>query len=181
MALTGRQKQMTKQTTSKEIKSKTKPTEEIYELKSNDLIHKILENTATAENVLQVASQMSETDRKVLVDFALHCYEQKQHYESMLKTAKEILMTYGHENDKKNLSTLTTSCIIGPASNTVTGTPTELVKLLKKMGKTELADTILSVKIGEAKKYLGQAMLEAEGFLKTVTEEFGKITIKQKK
>ena len=69
-------------------------------------------------------------------------------------------------------------CSIKKSTESVYGTATELAKLLKKLKKPKLFDTLVSVKIGEVKKYLGEEVLIEEGYLTLEDNPYGSMTLK---
>ena len=133
-----------------------------------------------AEVVKDIAAYLQDEERVALVDYALDCGERSKALEAREKAAKQLLMVYAENESKKDLSTSSNSCKVGASSSTETGTPTQLIRILKDERKLNLVDDILSVKVGEAKKYLGEKFLEAKGFIKKVSEPYGRLTIKRR-
>jgi len=98
-----------------------------------------------------------------------------------VKVIKETLMAYGKKHKIKDILGVDGKAVISASTHTVTGSATQLAKLLKKEGKTKLFDTLVGVKLGEAKKYLGEMALKQYKFITSKTESYGKIGFKPKK
>ena len=73
-----------------------------------------------------------------------------------------------------------TECVVKISSSTTsTMSPRDLAKVLKELKKTELLDSLISVRIGDCKKYLGEVFLEP--YMEVKSEEYGTVSIKPKK
>lgn len=95
---------------------------------------------------------------------------------------KDVLKQWGSLNDIKKLDGYRAGTMsISAKTTTTTKGATELVRLLKKFNKVKAADTVLTVKVGEAKKYLGEAVLIEENFIETQSDPFGTCSLKELK
>lgn len=100
--------------------------------------------------------------------------------DAVVSPTKKLLLEVAKASGKKVLNGKTGTCKIGASSTThILGTPTEFAALLKKEGKLELFDSLVGIRLGDTKKYLGEDALK--DFVKVETEEYGTVSIGSKK
>lgn len=121
---------------------------------------------------------LNEEQAKLLID---HCQGLQDQAESLGQSIGEIkgaLLGFAKHADVKTLKAEVAQMSVRASTTSTVGSATKLVALLKKMKKVKAADAILSIKIGEAKKYLGEQTLRDEKLYSTETSTFGSVTIK---
>lgn len=134
--------------------------------------------TSSSEAVVNIAGDLSDGEIKSLIDHAYSMQETAKAIDETVGQIKDVLKMWGNLRKVKKLDGFRTgSMSISAKTTTTTKGATELVRLLKKLNKVKAADTILSVKIGEAKKYIGEAVLLEEKFMEQDSDPFGKISL----
>jgi len=123
-----------------------------------------------------VASE--EEDLKTLVDKAYEWDVKKKELDAKVKEAKATLLQNAEDKEWKELSGKTAKCKIGPKTTTFIGVKSFL-QLLKKIGKTNLVPDLLKVQLTEAKKSLGEIVLE--DIMEQDTKEYGSVSFKSLK
>jgi hypothetical protein len=121
---------------------------------------------------------LTKNEVEILTDYGAVIDSLIKEFTADIKVIKRSLMDYGLRTKTKKFAGVKGSYSIGATSATEEGTPTEFVKILKKLKKTALFDDLVKVRIGEAKKYLGEQVLVDAGFIKKTTNAFGKIALK---
>lgn len=100
--------------------------------------------------------------------------------DAVVTPTKKLLLALAKQGKWKSKAGKIGLCKIGGGSTTVIdGTPTEFAALLKKEGKLHLFDELVSIKIGDTKKYLGEDALT--GFMHSDIEEYGSVSLSLKK
>jgi hypothetical protein len=122
--------------------------------------------------------KLTKNEVEILTDYGAVIDALVKELTADVKVIKAGLMAYAIKTKTKKFAGVKGTYSIGSTSSTEEGTPTEFVKLLKKLKKTNLFDDLVKVKIGEAKKYLGEQVLKDNGFIKKTTNAFGKIALK---
>lgn len=134
--------------------------------------------TSSSEAVVNIAGDLQDGEIKALIDHAYSMQETAKALDETVGQIKDVLKMWGSLQKVKKLDGFRSgSMSISAKTTTTTKGATELVRLLKKFNKVKAADTILSVKIGEAKKYLGEAVLLEEKFMSQDSDPFGKISL----
>uniref|UniRef100_A0A6M3M035 Uncharacterized protein n=1 Tax=viral metagenome TaxID=1070528 RepID=A0A6M3M035_9ZZZZ len=118
---------------------------------------------------------MTDSELEALIDSATGWDMTAKSQAKKVKEAKELLLAHAKANSWKTRVGATGACKIGPSSKT-TILATAFVRVLKKLGKIDLVDDLLSVKLGEAKKYVGEVPLEP--ISEVDTEEYGTVSLK---
>lgn len=139
---------------------------------------KIIES-AKELDVETVATSISQGEIKNLVEWGGVKNAEKKRLETDIKIVKEILLFAAKkENKKEGYKTAKYGAPVSPKNKTVVGTATDLARVLKKLGKMGLFDELVTVKITEVKKYIGEETLKSEGFLTIEKEDFASIRFK---
>jgi hypothetical protein len=106
---------------------------------------------------------LSEAEVKAMIDEGLAIDEIRKAMDKKIKAfldpIKDMLKELAKRHGFTYKEGIEGACEISPSSKTVTGTATELKQLLKKEGKSQLFDSLLTVKITDAKKFLGDDIL----------------------
>lgn len=146
-------------------------------------------------SVAQIIKQYHETDSAVelelsnaeimsLIDVGSDIEERRRAIDKEVKAEvepiKDILLQLGQANKKKNMEGHRGKCTIGPSTKTLTGTATQLAALLKKEGKVKLFDSLLTVRVTDAKKFLGEDILFKSKFFTSERKEYSTVSLKSK-
>lgn len=123
---------------------------------------------------------MAESELEVLVTYAAEASAAQKELKAEADLIKKFVLEYAKANQQKTFDYVRGSAQIGASSHSEYGTATALARILKKLKKMDIFDTLVSVKIGEVKKYIGEAVLLEEKFIKVKTEPYGKVTLKSK-
>lgn len=120
---------------------------------------------------------VEQEQQKVLkvIDQATKWDQELKELKKNLDKAKEFLKEHAGENGWRTLSGEYGLCEIRPSSSSSIS-PTALAKVLKKMDKLSLYETVVKVQVGEAKKYLGEEALK--DIMKVSTEEVGSMSLR---
>jgi hypothetical protein len=141
-----------------------------------------LDMIENGHTVKEVADKLTDSDMLRMVDYGYERDQEKKEIDKEVKVVKDVLMEYGRQRKVKKMAGSKADAVISAASSTETGTPTELAKLLKLENKIDLFDELVSVRLGDLKKYLGEAVLKDHSFIKKVeSDEYGKIGFKARK
>jgi len=135
--------------------------------KGSEQIEKMDSNALMAQKEL--------IEMKNLVDVACTWDIKKKELDAKVKEAKSTLLNYAEEHEIKLISGKTAKCKIGPNTTSFIAIKPFLA-LLKKIGKTNLVPDLLKVKMTDAKKYLGEVVLE--DIISSDTDEYGSVTLK---
>lgn len=164
------------------IRTRSKTEREIEEGKLRSAAELTDRITSSSEAAVHIAGDLKDGEIKSLIDHAYSMQETAKALDETVSQIKDVLKQWGSINDVKSLDGLRTGAMkISAKSTTTTKGATELVRLLKKYNKVKAADTVLSVKIGEAKKYLGEAVLIEENFIDTKSDPFGTCSLRELK
>jgi hypothetical protein len=126
--------------------------------------------------------QLTENEIKQLIDYATEIEEMRREIAQSVKNfvdpIKKLLVEHAKENNWKHKDGNLGKCDIAASSTTITGTATELIQILKKEGKTKLFDSLVSIRVTDSKKFLGEDILFKSGFFKMDRKEFGTVSLK---
>jgi hypothetical protein len=128
---------------------------------------------------------LSESDLEMLIDHGTDIEERRREIDkevkSMVEPIKDILLQSASKLKWKHKEGHEGKCDIGPSTKTITGTATELLKLLKKEGKVKLFNNLLTVRVTDAKKFMGEDILFKSGFFFSERKEYGTVSLKPRK
>lgn len=100
--------------------------------------------------------------------------------ERIVAPTKMLLLALAEQQKWKVKAGKIGECKIGAGSSTkIKGTVTEFAILLKNEGKLELFNDLVSIKIGETKKYLGEDALK--NFMEVESKEYSSVSLSLKK
>jgi hypothetical protein len=134
------------------------------------------------ENVSEFAGTLSTKEIMTLIQEATRRNEIVKMFKADIEKTKTIMRHIAEKIRRSEIKAEDGSiCKVSPSSKTVTGTATELIKLLKEEGKLKYANDLLGVKLTEAKKYLGEKVLLDHGFINTETTTYGSVSFKEPK
>lgn len=161
-------------------KAKTKVVEEVQGKalpKKSTTVKEILEGLRSGTEGI-----LDDQDMEMLTDYGTAADALSKELEKDIKLIKPAVMAYAKHNKVKKMFNIGGGGFsIGAKTDTTYGGVTELAKLLKKYDKLKMFDDMASVKVGEVKKYLGEATLELEGFMSKKSEPYGTVSLKPKK
>lgn len=127
--------------------------------------------------------RLSEGEVKLLIDEATKIDEERRMIlaltDAVVKPIKEILKGTAKEQGWTEKAGSFGACKISPSTTTITGTVTELDKLLKQERKFNLRDSLVSIKITDAKKFLGEDILFSSGLFRVERDEFGTVSLRK--
>lgn len=118
---------------------------------------------------------LTDADVEELIDEGTRWDHLQKELKKFVDEAKDILKVHAEAHEWKTRAGETCTADISP-STTKYINPTEFARLLKKMDKLEVFDDTVSVKIGEAEKYIGK--LSIEEIAEIETEEYGSIRLR---
>ena len=121
---------------------------------------------------------LSEKEIEVLIDFGTVADEERKALDGQVKLVKAALLVSAEKTKWKTRSGAVGVAKVSPRMSTSI-LPRKMVALLSKLKKQKLFDTLFNVKVGEAKKYLGEDVLEPIAQIQT--KEFGSISLKKLK
>ena len=121
------------------------------------------------------AGTITDSELESLIDTATSWDMTAKSQAKKAKEAKLLLLAHAKEHSWKTRAGVTGACKIGPSSKT-TILATAFVRVLKKLGKIALFDELVSVRLGEAQKYVGAVPLEPISEVKT--EDYGTVSLK---
>ena len=136
------------------------------------------ELTESQDVTIEEAGSLNDSELTALVDQAYFWDLEQKELAGRVKNAKTILLRNARAQEWKSYSGESAACKIGKSTKSIMGTVKEFLQLLKREGKMKLLDDLLKVKLGDAKKYLGEDALN--GFLTEETEEYGSVSLKKK-
>lgn len=123
----------------------------------------------------EFAKSVSEKELVQLIDEAVKYDVEQKRLSKLVETSKELIMTIAKGEKWKHKPGSTGMVEIKSSSKTEM-TATDLARLLDREGKTNIFDNLVNVKVGEAKKILGEDAVRE--FSKTSTEVYGSISLK---
>jgi len=125
-----------------------------------------------------VAKARTAKEREILnlIDTATTWDYHRKLLDKQVKKAKAILLAHAEKNNWKAKAAETASVLISPSQST-TINPSKFTKLLIKMKKKKLYDVLMSVRVGDAKKYLGEDVVDEVA--EVDKKEFGTVTLKK--
>jgi len=126
------------------------------------------------EKSVEIASLQ---EKEILALIEQGCTEdlERKRFDKRVKFAKSLLLGAAKAGEWKTKAAAMATCSIGGATTMEVGVKA-FIKLLKKVGKIDLFESLLKVQIGEAKKYIGSADLEEIADIEH--EEYGSVTLK---
>jgi len=113
-----------------------------------------------------------------MVDRAYELDVEQKKLAKELRELKDTLLKSAEKQGVREYAGNIATCRIGPKTTTEIGVKA-FVKLLKDVGKGNLFADLLKVKITEAKRYLGEVVLE--DIAEVTIEEYGSISFKPRK
>jgi len=114
-----------------------------------------------------------------LIDSWAEIDKQAKHLAYVAKRIKDAVQERANMDNWRTMAGRKFEAEVGDTVKTVVvGTPTDLARLLKKEKRMELFNTIVSIKVGEAKKLLGTDALEKNGIIKFETKEKDRVIIR---
>ena len=131
-----------------------------------------------SSTAVDVSKNLTEAEVMALVDYGLECDEAAKAHAAIAKAIKSIVLPVAKADKWKLKAGSVGTAKIGASSSTVV-VPTDMVKVLARIKKQALFDTLFSVKIGEVKKYLGEDVLKQASTV--TTEPFGTVSFKRLK
>jgi hypothetical protein len=100
--------------------------------------------------------------------------------DAVVTPTKALLLALAEKDKWKEKSGKIGVCKIGGGSSTIIGgTVTDFAALLKREGKLHLFNDLVSVKLGDSKKYLGEDALK--DFMHSDTREYSSVSLGLKK
>jgi len=165
-------------------KRKTKPTQtKSQKSRSRTVaqIHTAIEQAGKTESKLkELAGSLTDTEIGLLADQHLRDTEKSAEINKGISWIKPLLHLSAREQKwKKKEGDVSEAKAMAGSSTEFTCTVTQFVALLKKEGKLKLADDILSIRLGDAKKYLGEAAIAP--VTKKKSDSMGRFSIARKK
>lgn len=127
-----------------------------------------------------LATGLTDTEIGVMADYFLNETEKIKKIEEAIEWIKPLLKMSAVEQDwKRKFGEVAEAKAMASSTTTFTCTVTKFVALLKKENKLKLVDDLLSIKLGDAKKYLGEETLK--GLVKKVSDPKGRLSVLKKK
>lgn len=165
-------------------KSKQKPTQTVSQkTKSRTVaqVHTEFEIAIGHEKLIkELANTLNDTEIGLLVDHSLGETEKASKWLDAVGWIKPLLKVSSLEQKwKKKSGDIAEAKVMAASSTSFTCTVTKFVAFLKKEGKLKLVDDLLSIKLGDVKKYLGEEALK--GITKKATDPYGRFSIARKK
>jgi len=132
----------------------------------------------TSMTPTELAGTLSEVEVETLIDIAARKDAECKDLTKSVKKAKAILLKEAEASGWKSKTTSANAeAKISPSTST--SIPVEpFIKLLHKMKKVKQLKDFVAVKVGDAKKYLGDDVLET--IWDVNTEKYGSVSLKQK-
>jgi len=130
--------------------------------------------------VEEVGVALTEKEHESLIEYGGEQDVIKKLAEKEVTVIKAILLAHAKASGEVESSSKSFGFKVSPRTATVFGTATDLARILKKHKKMQLFDELVTVKVTETKKYLGEQILIEEGFMKKETEKFGSTSLKKK-
>ena len=140
---------------------------------------RLIERALGGEEETVIGPSLKDNEALVMIDYLAGIQQEIADLTEQLTSGKLMVKAYCKKNDAVEVATDNNVAKCGKSTKTEYGTATEMVKILKLEDKINLANDILSVKVGEAKNYLGEAVLKEHGFIgDSNTTDFATISIK---
>jgi len=127
-------------------------------------------------NLEAAVKGLSEKELEALIDFGTVADEERNALDGQVKLIKAALLVRAKKAKWKTRAGAVGVAKVSPRTSTSI-LPRKMVALLSKLKKQKLFDTVFNVKVGEAKKYLGEDVLEPIAQIQT--KEFGSISLKR--
>lgn len=165
-------------------KSKRKPTQTMGQKSKSRTVAQVHNEQEIAEGhknlVKELAGSLNDTEIGVLIDHLLYESEKATKLLSAVAWIKPLVKLSASEQKwKKKFGDIAEAKSMASSSTVFTCTVTKFVALLKKEGKLKLVDDLLSIKLGDVKKYLGEEVLK--GITKKTSDPAGRFSIARKK
>jgi len=145
--------------------------------KETRTVSEIMEELSTLD-ASTVAEDLNEAEQQALIDYGTETDEQRKALDSEVKRVKSLVLATAESEGWKTKTGLEGAAKISPRTKTSI-VPRKMVKLLAKLKKQKLFDTLFSVKIGEVKKYLGEDVLKPISIVET--KAYGSVSFKRLK
>lgn len=136
----------------------------------------------TFEDILEMTNaqslKLTNAEMEKLIDNAAVLDVQGKEMAKKVKRAKAMLLANAKKKKWKTLTGRTGVAKVSPSTTTVIPVK-PFALLLKKLKKTKMLFDLLSVRISDAKKYLGEDVLEK--IWETEFEEYGSVSVSELK
>jgi hypothetical protein len=143
----------------------------------------IVKQWHTVDTIEQL--NLNESEIEMLIDHGTKIEERRRSIDKEVKSVvepiKDILLQSATAVKWKHKEGSDGKCDIGPSTKTLTGTASELYKLLQKEKKAKLFNSLLTVRVTDAKKFLGEDILFKSGFFRSERREYGTVSLKPRK
>lgn len=157
-------------------KGKKSKKESPSETKAEQILEKYAKKSGKQQKIF--AEKLTYAEISELVDLAVAYHLEAKALEEEAKKAKEILLAHAKKKGWKDREgTLGGRAVILESSKTETKGIKDFLQLLVKEGKKDLFYDLVGIKLTQAKKALGEDLLNSSGFLKVIREEFGKVRL----
>ena len=130
---------------------------------------------AEASSAEKVAKTLEEQELLNLIDFGAVADAEEKSAAAVVKRVKAVILPAAKADKWKTKAGAEGAVKISPSTSSSI-IPTKMVKLLAKLKKQKMFDTLFSVKLGEVKKYLGEDVLKP--VLKVTTEAYGSVSLR---
>jgi len=129
----------------------------------------------------QVIGTLTEEELILMIDTGTELEAERREIEkkteAVVRPVKQILLQVAKAAGWKEKKGTKGKAKVSASTWSDVGTATDLAKILKREGKIALFDELVTVRVGDCKKYLGTEALK--GFLTPHTEEFGMLSLKE--
>lgn len=148
-------------------------------------LKELVEAHNEAENekdLLAVVQSLTAEEIVLMVNAGTDIEDQRRAIDKEVKATvepvKKLLVALAQEVKKRTFrGTEGRVATVARGSKTTMGTVTEFVKILKREGKLGLFDSLVSVKLTETKKYVGEDALK--GFITVTPIEYNSVSMKK--
>jgi hypothetical protein len=154
---------------------KPKPPKKVGKGRHPNTIITRADNVSKAVDFTIIADELNETEMAALIDYGAELDAEAKEHNRRVKIIKDLLRINADIYRWKNKAGNTATAGVSPSSKT-TIDATAMGRLLARLGKSNLFGTIFSVKITEAKKYVG--IDDLDEISETETKEFGRVSLK---
>jgi hypothetical protein len=131
---------------------------------------------------METMKTLTETEEKMLIDFAAELDDRRaklvKQCKEEVEPIKDLFKAIAQQDNEMVHYGNTAELTVKASSKSIMGPTTELAKLLKQEGKTRLFNELTTIKVTEAKKFLGEDALISSGLMRVETDDFGAVTLK---
>lgn len=152
--------------------------------KSGQKLRTVLEIVSLLEDgqdLQHVAKTITEEELILMIDSGVEMEAERRaadkQTEKVVKPVKQLLLQVAKNAKWKEKKGTKGMAKVSASTWSDVGTGTQLAALLKKEGKIQLFDDLVTIRVGDCKKFLGTDALK--GFITPHSEEFGAVALKE--